>query len=424
MQQTLFHIPHSIGGLPVFGFGWALLALLLIGSIYIVCMVRRFGFSSETTSQLPVLALFGAAVVFLLPILEERVWLDGAETSLGLPIRGYGTFVLLGMIAGMAVTVRRASQLGISTDTIYSLAFWMFVCGIVGARIFYVIQKWEEFSSPQIWELIGRVLKLTEGGLVVYGALIGGLIGAVAFLRSRQLSLLGVADLITPGMALGLALGRIGCLMNGCCYGDVCRHSWAVTFPRYSSVHKTAESPPYGFQHRSGQFYGFRFGADDSGAPIVRQVFDASSEIRPGDRITVVNGKDVKTTHDVSASLATSSGRLDLTLSDGRDVTLSIPKLPERSLPVHPTQIYSSINAGLIFLFAYCYFPFRRREGELIAIVLTIYPVTRFLLEIIRTDEGAIFGTGMTISQNVSLLIVAGVVALWGVVLKGGKVQA
>jgi hypothetical protein len=90
------------------------------------------------------------------------------------------------------------------------------------------------------------------------------------------------------------------------------------------------------------------------------------------------------------------------------------PDLP-RSEPVHPTQLYSSINASLLCLLLLAYAPFRRRDGELVALFLTVYPVTRYLLEQIRTDEAAVFGTGLSISQNVSiaLLIVAGVLWWW-----------
>jgi phosphatidylglycerol:prolipoprotein diacylglycerol transferase len=64
------------------------------------------------------------------------------------------------------------------------------------------------------------------------------------------------------------------------------------------------------------------------------------------------------------------------------------------------------------------YYPFRRRDGEVVALLLTLYPISRFLLECIRKDEGGQFGTGLTISQNVSLLMLAGVALLWYYVLR------
>ena len=92
--------------------------------------------------------------------------------------------------------------------------------------------------------------------------------------------------------------------------------------------------------------------------------------------------------------------------------------LPERSLPVHPTQAYSAINALLICAFLLAVSPFCRRDGMVLALLLSIYPVTRFLLEQIRTDEASVFGTGLSISQNVSIALLSAVAALWIWVLR------
>ena len=86
---------------------------------------------------------------------------------------------------------------------------------------------------------------------------------------------------------------------------------------------------------------------------------------------------------------------------------------PPRSRPVHPAQLYSLFDALLLCVFLLLYEPFKRRDGELTALVLTIHPISRFLLEIIRVDENPVFNTGMSISQNISLLIFAGGIGLW-----------
>ena len=86
-----------------------------------------------------------------------------------------------------------------------------------------------------------------------------------------------------------------------------------------------------------------------------------------------------------------------------------------RSLPVHPTQIYSTINAALIAWLLWAFFPFRSRDGEVVALMLTVYPISRFLLEMIRTDEIIFFGTGMSISQNLSVVLIVAALIGWGV---------
>ena len=93
-------------------------------------------------------------------------------------------------------------------------------------------------------------------------------------------------------------------------------------------------------------------------------------------------------------------------------------KLPPYAHPLQPTQIFSSINALLLCGVLLAYYPFRKREGEVTALLLTLYPSTRFLLELIRSDEAGQFGTGLTISQLVSLVTLLLVAGLWVYVLR------
>jgi phosphatidylglycerol:prolipoprotein diacylglycerol transferase len=97
-------------------------------------------------------------------------------------------------------------------------------------------------------------------------------------------------------------------------------------------------------------------------------------------------------------------------------ITIDRP-LP-RSLPVHPTQLYSTIDALILCFLLLAYDPFRRRDGELTALMMTVEPITRFLIEGIRTDEAAIWGTPFTISQNISLAFLAVAIGLWIYILR------
>ena len=84
-------------------------------------------------------------------------------------------------------------------------------------------------------------------------------------------------------------------------------------------------------------------------------------------------------------------------------ITIPLTEIRDRSVAVHPTQIYSAINAGLLSLFLWFYWKFRRYDGEVLALLLILYPIARFLLEIIRNDETGMFGSNLTISQWVSI---------------------
>ena len=104
---------------------------------------------------------------------------------------------------------------------------------------------------------------------------------------------------------------------------------------------------------------------------------------------------------------------MSLRSSTGARATWTLDDLPDWSLPVHPTQLYSAANGGLLCLLLLAYHPMRRRDGETLALLLSLYPVTRYLLETIRIDEPGQFGTSLTISQWVSIGLLLLAMALW-----------
>jgi phosphatidylglycerol:prolipoprotein diacylglycerol transferase len=135
-----------------------------------------------------------------------------------------------------------------------------------------------------------------------------------------------------------------------------------------------------------------------------------------GDVVAAIGGHRIESLGDVKARIFDNfeaQQPLQIQLEGGKVVVIPPVPVPARSRPVHPTQLYSAIDAGLLCWLLWSFYPFRRRDGEVLALLLTIHPVTRFLLEIIRTDEPAVFGTGMSISQNISVLLFAAGVALW-----------
>jgi phosphatidylglycerol:prolipoprotein diacylglycerol transferase len=417
MRQTLFYIPHEIYGVPFLGLGWMLGIWFLVGLVIIWAAWKQQGWSAETLWQFPVLLLVAAAIAFVLPNVEERAAVAGTPPEswpiLGLPIRGYGVMVLLAVVAGVGLAVYRARRLAISSDVIFGLAFAMFITGIVGARIFYIIQYWNDIYVPgDALATFASMVNLVKGGLVVYGSLIGAIIGFSYYMWKHKLPALAIADLIAPSMALGLAIGRVGCLMNGCCFGGVCDHgiasNWALQFP--------ADSPPYLQQKSLGLFHGFRLEDYGDGlliAEITSENILENTMLAAGQHVEAINDEPIYTFADAQAILARSGRDITITTSAGKIQLIGNGPFPPRSLPVHPTQIYSSINAFLIFLLGLTLYPYRKKDGQVIATVLTTYAITRFLLEVIRTDEGSFYATGLTISQNVSIMMLVLLAALW-----------
>jgi phosphatidylglycerol:prolipoprotein diacylglycerol transferase len=416
MYSELFRIPHEIAGVPIFGVGVLLAIWAVMSMLGIVGLVRQFGWNSETWGSLLVMLLVGAAIVFLPRMFPE-----------GLPIRGYGVLVVVGIFSGFALAMVRARQAGLSQDLLISLAFWLVVCGLIGGRLFHVVEYWDQkFSGMRPIETLLEVLNIPEGGLVIYGALFGGAVGLIAFTRKHRLPLLAMADLIAPSLVVGLAFGRIGCLMNGCCYGGQTDLPWAVTFPKLSSRFVDPKtglprySPPYGDQAVHGELHGFRLDADDEGRMVVKRVEPRSraeaAGLRPDDVVTSINGRQVDSMDNVRLllrSLLERQNALHIGLANGKSIEIAAAPMPPRSRPVHPAQLYSAIDAGLLGWLLWAQYPFRRRDGETIALLLMLHPISRFLLEVIRTDEPAVFETGMSISQNISILLLACGLALW-----------
>lgn len=145
-----------------------------------------------------------------IPIPEWFPWIGGGS----IPIHAYGVMVALAMLVSIWVTVRRARQAGMDPEVFYDLGFWSMLAGIVGARIAYVYVNWPEYR-----ERVGSILKIWEGGQVLYGGLVLAVLVDLWFIRRRNLPILKVADLAAPAVPLGIAIGRIGCLLNGCCWG-------------------------------------------------------------------------------------------------------------------------------------------------------------------------------------------------------------
>lgn len=422
MCSELFRIPYTWGGVPIFGVGVLLAIWAIASALTLVSLIRRHGLNSETLSSLPVLLLLGAAIVLL-----PRVFPDG------LPIRGYGLMLLLGITSGVGMAVHRARQGGLNSEVIISLAIWMVVSGIIGARLFYVIEYWHEnFAGRNLRDTILEIINIPEGGLVIFGGFVGAMIGFTTFVRKQNLPLLAMADLIAPSMAIGLAFGRIGCLLNGCCYGGQTDLPWHVTFPKLSSRYEVGKasdgqrfSPPYADQASRGEMHGFRIDAKDAEPAFVTRVDvglpAATAGLQTGDAIATINGTTIDSTRTAKGLLFEAfltKQPLKIALRSGKTLEVASVEPPLRSRPVHPAQLYSAIDAGLLGWLLWSYFPFRRRDGELIALLLTIHPVTRFLLEIIRTDEPAVFGTGLSISQNISVGLLACACALWWYLLR------
>jgi phosphatidylglycerol:prolipoprotein diacylglycerol transferase len=412
VRQTLFYIPRELFGWPLFGWGILLAVWAVAVAVFLAARMWRRGLDADTRSYLPVLLVLGAAIAFVIPaIMAPR----------GLPIRGYGAMLVLAIVAACALAIYRVRRAGICPDVVVSLAFWSFLGGILGARLFYVVEYWDDFAGQPSGQTALAILNLTQGGLVIYGAIIGGILCGVAFLVTQRLPVLAVGDLLAPAIALGLGLGRLGCFLNGCCFGGACDFPWAVRFP--------APSPPFQRQVERGEIFlhGLKLTASESGKPVIESVEPGSAAaaqgLRSGDTIETVNNLQVASVDQaIELLLACEPGtRLRLAIAGKGTVGWTLPRAAEKSRPIHPTQLYSTIDGVVLCLFLLAVHPFRRRDGATLAWLLTLYPLSRFLIEIVRIDEPGVFGTGLSIAQVLSIAFLMCAAALWAHVLRQPK---
>jgi phosphatidylglycerol---prolipoprotein diacylglyceryl transferase len=256
--------------------------------------------------------------------------------GLNITFYGFGVMLALGVVAGVLLARFRFRREGLDPERVYDLAIITILAGLIGARLFYVVEYWGETVNSWI-----EVFRIWEGGIVLYGGAFGALAGFLIYRAFVQFPTLATLDAIAPSLALGLAFGRIGCWLNGCCYGPICKvPGLGTSFP--------ADSPPWR-------------------AEVLQHV---------------------------------------------------IPRDAPATLPLHPTQLYSAIDAVMILLVLSAYFPLRRRDGEVFGLLLLTYPPTRFLIELLRDDEAAML-SGFTVAQVVSLFVFGLGLSFWSHIGRG-----
>src|SRR4051794_1738532 len=149
--------------------------------------------------------------------------------GLGVKIFGYGLMLFFAFLGSMNLAAWRARREKLDPEVVYDLALYVFLGGLIGARSFYVAQYWG-VRIHSFWE----IFEIWKGGIVLYGSILGGTVAFLIYRRFRPFPLLPMLDVIAPALAFGIAVGRLGCFLNGCCFGDTCDLPWAVAFPKHS----------------------------------------------------------------------------------------------------------------------------------------------------------------------------------------------
>jgi phosphatidylglycerol:prolipoprotein diacylglycerol transferase len=403
MQQVLFHIPLRAEWLPFPQYQWAFLAavfLLVAAALYWVAprFAPRWKLDPKTVQG----AGFWVAVAGV--IVGALAYFFGDS---GLPIYGFGMMLFVAFVVCNWLAGRRAVSEGVAKETIQDLAIWLIIGGLIGARLTSFLSSKNPPANLQ--DFLYQFIRIWDGGIVLYGAVIGGgisyLLAYFLVFRKQRVSTLKLADIIAPSLAVGLAIGRIGCFLNGCCYGQV-----ACTDCPVYAFHFPLSAPPryelvkQGYQTAAG----FTLGPSAPDGAVIGRVEPQSAAdqegLKPGDVILEADGKPLVGPDARYAGLRlTAAENLDQYLGNfgdwprgKNDLILTVRtgdgpprpvKLAPRTLGLQPTQLYETVSMGLLFLLLTAYYPFRRHDGQVMALMMICYGAHRFLNELLRADE-------------------------------------
>lgn len=323
-----------------------------------------------------------------------------------LPVYGYGAMLFLAFVACTWLASRLAKREGVAPKHIQDLAIWIFVMGLIGARITFILVD----KRTTFWDFF----RIWDGGLVFYGSVFGGIVGFIlgwfTILRHQGVSLWKMLDILAPCIAVGLAIGRVGCLLNGCCYGHVaCAACPGISFP-LSSPART-DMVRRGYQTAAGFTLEER---DQQGIVGAVEPHSPAQQagLKTGDHIVQINGKPADNNRAIhGAFLPGPRGKNDLAVRVERGNETKDLLFVPGTLPLHPTQIYETISAVLILLLLMSYLPLRHRDGMAMVMLMVAYAVHRYLNEMLRTDTDVV-AFNMTFSQIVSIVLLAGAAVL------------
>jgi len=300
---------------------------------------------------------------------------------LHLTVKSYGMMMVIGFLAAVAVIRYLSRHFTEDPQHITNAALYSLIAGVIGARVFFVIHYSEEFRN----DLVG-LFAIWNGGL----ELIGGVLAAIAvilfYIRYHKQPMRHYLDVLAVGLMVALIFGRIGCLLNGCCYGKPTELPWGIQFPYGSLAYRSQVRPdldrdrPQPHLDLPREYFGY---VDEQG--------DYVNELKPWQFLT-------------------------------RKQQEQVLEGPHQCLPVQPTQLYSSGGAAVLAVILYGVwrrsqraeragsYPVLTKPGSTFSLMFILYGTMRFLIEWLR-DDNPYEIDHLTISQLLSVgLIALGVV--------------
>ena len=154
----------------------------------------------------------------------------------GFNIAWYGIIIVCGMLLGVLLAMHRTKQRGLKPDMVLDFLFWSIPLAIVGARLYYVIFEWENYAGD-----LFKIFAVNQGGLAIYGGVIGGIIAAAIFCKMKKIPIFTLLDLVIPSLILGQVIGRWGNFVNQEAFGNIITNPSLQFFPAAVYIEKLGE---------------------------------------------------------------------------------------------------------------------------------------------------------------------------------------
>jgi phosphatidylglycerol:prolipoprotein diacylglycerol transferase len=305
------------------------------------------------------------------------------------PVYGYGLMLVIGFMLGAQLAKFLARRCGYNGDAFINACLLGLVTGVVGARLSHVLESLADSRSTEFarngktlgQNLLG-MLNVSSGGLTFYGGFLLATPVMIWFAIRKSIPLLRGMDIIAPCLMIGLAFGRIGCFLNGCCYGEECNPSWGVQFPYGSNA--------FVEQYAKGEF-DVPDEFKDFTTPIPHEPAEPGHVVKNSDQLYRLLSKEEVHRKGLDQEAA---------------------KLVAK--PVYPTELYSAFNSFLVAGIMIAFFTLRPPAGRVFALMLVLEGASRFILEMVRV-EPAVFGTEkLSFSMFIGAgLVIAGILMWW-----------
>lgn len=287
-----------------------------------------------------------------------------------LSVKSYGLMMVIGFLAAVSLIRRLSRSFTPDPQLITNAALYALIGGVAGARFFYVIHYFDTFRDRPL-----SVFAIWQGGLELLGGVAFAIVIIFFYLLYHKLPVRRYLDVLAIGLMLALVFGRIGCFLNGCCFGKPADLPWAVRFP-YDSFACRSQISPNLERNRPGPQLQLppEYFADSNSIQFLKSY----SQLTDRQKSEVTKGR-------------------------------------YRCLPVHPTQLYSSAKAVLLCLLLYLFWRRSRnaersgiagklltKPGQTFALMFVLYSIARFFMEFLR-DDNPFELDGLTISQLIAI---------------------